>query len=45
MTVDEAIELGKRAIMHAVHRDSDSGGVNNGKCLHLNNIIYLPSRL
>jgi len=29
MTVDEAIELGKRAIMHAVHRDAMSGGINN----------------
>jgi 20S proteasome alpha/beta subunit len=32
MTVDEAIELGKRAIMHATHRDAYSGGVNNGEC-------------
>lgn len=31
MTVDEAIELGKRAIAHAVHRDAYSGGINNGK--------------
>lgn len=29
LTVDEAIELGKRAIMHAVHRDAMSGGINN----------------
>ena len=30
LTVAEAIELGKRAIMHAVHRDAYSGGINNG---------------
>lgn len=30
MTIEEAIELGKRAIMHAVHRDAYSGGINNG---------------
>jgi len=29
MTVDQAIELGKRAILHAVHRDAYSGGINN----------------
>ena len=29
LSVDEAIELGKRAIMHAVHRDAYSGGINN----------------
>jgi len=29
MTVPEAIELGKRAILHAVHRDAYSGGINN----------------
>ena len=29
MTIDEAIELGKRAIFHATHRDAYSGGVNN----------------
>ena len=31
LTVDEAIELGKRAILHATHRDAYSGGINNGK--------------
>jgi 20S proteasome subunit beta 5 len=31
LSVDEAIELGKRAIMHAVHRDAYSGGTNNGE--------------
>lgn len=30
MTVEEAIDLGKRAIVHAVHRDAYSGGINNG---------------
>ena len=30
LTVDEAIELGKRAIVHATHRDAYSGGTNNG---------------
>lgn len=29
MTDDEAIELGKRAILHATHRDAYSGGINN----------------
>lgn len=29
LTDDEAIELGKRAIFHATHRDAYSGGVNN----------------
>lgn len=29
MTDEEAIELGKRAIYHAVHRDSYSGAINN----------------
>lgn len=32
MSVEDAIALGKRAIMHAVHRDAYSGGINNGKC-------------
>ena len=31
LTVEEAIELGKRAILHATHRDAYSGGTNNGK--------------
>ena len=30
LTVEEAIELGKRAILHATHRDAYSGGINNG---------------
>ena len=30
LSVDEAIELGKRAITHAAHRDAMSGGMNNG---------------
>lgn len=29
LTVDEAIALGKRAIVHATHRDAYSGGTNN----------------
>ena len=29
MSDDEAIELGKRAIYHATHRDGFSGGINN----------------
>lgn len=29
LTVEEAIDLGKRAIYHATHRDAYSGGVNN----------------
>ena len=30
MSDEEAIELGKRAIYHATHRDAYSGGTNNG---------------
>ena len=33
LTVEEAIELGKRAITHAAHRDAMSGGMNNGNIL------------
>lgn len=29
LTKEEAIELGKRAIVHATHRDANSGGTNN----------------
>mmetsp|Transcript_39626 Transcript_39626/g.40391 ORF Transcript_39626/g.40391 Transcript_39626/m.40391 type:complete len:299 (-) Transcript_39626:220-1116(-) len=29
LTVEEAIELGKRAITHATYRDASSGGINN----------------
>ena len=29
LTVDEAIDLGKRDIYHATHRDAASGGINN----------------
>lgn len=29
MTLEEAIDLGKRAIYHAAHRDAASGGINN----------------
>ena len=29
LTVEEAIDLGKRAIYHATHRDAYSGGINN----------------
>lgn len=29
MSVEEACDLGKRAIMHAAHRDAMSGGVVN----------------
>lgn len=30
-TDDEAIDLGRRAIYHATHRDAMSGGMNNGR--------------
>lgn len=30
MSLDEAVELGKRAIFHATHRDIGSGGVVRG---------------
>jgi len=29
MTIEEAIDLGRRAIYHAAHRDAYSGGINN----------------
>jgi 20S proteasome subunit beta 5 len=29
LTVEEAIDVGKRAIYHATHRDAASGGINN----------------
>jgi 20S proteasome subunit beta 5 len=29
LTVEEAIDLGKRAIYHACHRDAMSGSINN----------------
>lgn len=29
MVDEEAIDLGKRAIFHATHRDAMSGGINN----------------
>jgi 20S proteasome subunit beta 5 len=29
LTVDEAIDVGRRAIYHATHRDAASGGINN----------------
>jgi 20S proteasome subunit beta 5 len=29
LTVEEAVELGRRAIYHATHRDAASGGINN----------------
>jgi hypothetical protein len=31
LTVEEACELGRRAIFHAAHRDAYSGGTINGK--------------
>ena len=34
LEVDEARELGRRAIYHATYRDSYSGGVVNCKLLH-----------
>ena len=33
MSVEEARELGKRAIYHATHRDAYSGGVVNCECV------------
>jgi 20S proteasome subunit beta 5 len=29
LTDEEAVDLGQRAIYHATHRDSYSGGINN----------------
>lgn len=31
MGIEDAIQLGRRAIYHATHRDAYSGGVVNGK--------------
>lgn len=36
MTVEEAYDLGQRAIYHATHRDAYSGGVVNRKYIHIN---------
>jgi len=33
MSVEEAVELGKRAIYHATHRDAYSGGIINVYCI------------
>ncbi len=34
LTVEEACELGRRAIYHATHRDAYSGGIINGTPLY-----------
>jgi len=34
LTLQEAIELGKRSIYHATHRDAYSGGIINIYCIH-----------
>lgn len=36
LTVPEAIDLGRRSIYHATHRDAYSGGVVNCKVLYMN---------
>lgn len=36
MSVGEAVELGRRAIVHATHRDAMSGGLVSGTCLFFN---------
>ena len=33
LSVEEAIDLGRRSIYHATHRDAYSGGVVNCKCI------------
>jgi len=46
LTFDEAVELGKRAIMHATHRDAMSGGINNGTLIRLVHLeIFLSFNL
>ena len=42
LSVEEAIELGKRAILHATHRDAYSGGINNGKTLIYMRYFRIP---
>jgi 20S proteasome subunit beta 5 len=37
---EAAIELGKRAIFHATHRDAFSGGVNNVYVVSCDVFIY-----
>jgi len=32
LTIPQAVEVGKRAIWHATHRDAYSGGIINGTC-------------
>lgn len=37
LSVEDAIQLGRRAIYHATHRDAYSGGVVNRKYIHVIN--------
>ena len=45
MSVEEAIDLGTRAIYHATHRDSYSGGVINCECSNFGKELALFPRL
>lgn len=41
LTDEEAYDLGRRAIYHATHRDSASGGLVRGKILNNNHVQML----
>ena len=44
MTEEEAVELGRRAIYHATHRDAYTGGIVNGSyfcCFLVILLVYL----
>jgi len=44
MTIEEARDLGMRAIYHATHRDAYSGGVVNGEFL-IFSLVFLWSHI
>ena len=41
MSTADAIELGRRAIVHAAHRDAASGNIVRSKYFHLLTIIFI----
>lgn len=43
MSDEEAIDLGRRAIMHATFRDIGSGGGCNGKCSVFYGFLFMGS--
>ena len=45
MSLEEAVALGQKAIYHATHRDSASGGVVRGIPLFSHSVPYPQGRL